>query len=60
MSAIFNDYCNHRLRILFFLTYDEAQNAFIPGRMITNNVLIAYEMLHALKRKKAGNKALLL
>lgn len=29
----------------------ETQGAFVPGRQITNNILIAYKLLHSFKKK---------
>ncbi|KAA3480252.1 reverse transcriptase [Gossypium australe] len=47
---------SNRLRTVIHKCIDKAQSAFIPGRMITDNVLLAYEILHTLKNKKAGKK----
>ncbi|KAL4363826.1 hypothetical protein GQ457_04G030920 [Hibiscus cannabinus] len=42
----------NRLRNTLHYTIDDSQGAFVPGRQFSDNVLIAYELLHALKNKK--------
>lgn len=40
------------LKIVIDFIISESQSAFIPGRLITDNIMIAFKVMHYIKRKK--------
>lgn len=46
----------NRFRKVLDKCIDEAQSSFIHGRMITDIVLLAYEILNMLRNKRMGKK----
>ncbi|KAL0430275.1 UNVERIFIED_CONTAM: putative mitochondrial protein [Sesamum radiatum] len=46
----------NRLKPLLDVIISPSQTAFVPGRLITENVLLAFEVNHFLKTKKWGKK----
>ncbi|XP_058762257.1 uncharacterized protein LOC131635640 [Vicia villosa] len=47
----------NRLKVLLEKCISEEQSAFVEGRSILDNAMIAMEIIHALKRRTKGNKA---
>ncbi|KAL5736194.1 hypothetical protein ACOSQ2_030982 [Xanthoceras sorbifolium] len=45
----------NRLRLVLDNIISCSQSAFIPGRMITDNAIVGFECMHALKRKVKGH-----
>lgn len=44
----------NRMKSLLNMVVSDAQSAFIPGRLISDNIMVGYEVMHYLKRKKVG------
>jgi len=48
---------SNRLKVILPDTISLNQSAFVPGRMITDNVLLAYEMTHYMQTKRGGQES---
>lgn len=46
----------NRLKILLSTIISKNQSAFIPGRLILNNIIVVNETLHYMKKRKKGCK----
>jgi hypothetical protein len=47
-----------RLKIILDDVIAQVQSAFVSGRLITDNILLAYECIHKIKNKKMGKEGL--
>ncbi|KAK2652504.1 hypothetical protein Ddye_012360 [Dipteronia dyeriana] len=48
-----------RSRVVLNEVISETQSVFIPGRLISDNAIVRFECMHALKRRKKGRKGVM-
>lgn len=56
LYKILSKFLANRLQKILPDIISEEQSAFVPGRNIADNVLVAFELLHFMKRKSSGQE----
>ena len=56
ISKIVSKVLANRLKVILPNVILDAQSAFVPGRQITDNTTVAFEVLHKMRNKRKGKK----
>jgi hypothetical protein len=46
----------NKLKVVLPLVITNSQSAFVPGCLITDNVLVVFEVMHSMSQKRKGRK----
>ena len=56
ISRIVSKVLANRLKVILPNVISDAQSAFVPGRLITDNTTVAFEVLYKMRNKRKGKK----
>lgn len=56
VSRIYSKFIANRIKQLLPNVISNAQNAFVPNWLITDNTFVAFELLHRMPNKRKGKK----
>ena len=56
ISKIVSKVLANRLKVILPNVILDAQSVFVPGRQITDNTTVAFEVLHKMRNKRKGKK----
>lgn len=56
MYKIISKVLANRLKVIIDVLISDTQSAFIPGKLISDNIMIAHELIHFIKRKSKGKQ----
>ena len=57
VCKIISEMLSNRLKVILPEVIGPTQSAFVPGRMITDNALLAFECFHSIQQEKDPNKS---
>ena len=54
VSQLFSNVLANRIKLILPNIISDAQSAFVPNHLITNNTIVVFELLHRMRNKRKG------